>query len=128
MKHDFLKPCNSKSIIVDTGEKKGLQMGYIKLKSKIKYPDCKKTSESNAESIGSVYLFSSAIKIQNCRQKITMKQMLHLSRVKNYYLVTYTGTIRNGNTTFKQARGQRIIGSLDKILQSEEGLVSSNHC
>lgn len=102
-------------------------MGYIKLKGKIKSPDCKKTSESNAESIGSVYLFSSAIKIQNCGQKITMKQMLHLSRSKNYYLVTYTGIIRNGNTTFKQARGQRIIGSLGKILQSEEGLLSSNH-
>lgn len=51
--------------------------------------------------------------------------MLHLCMLKNYYLVAYTGITRNGNFTFKQARGQRIIGSLDKILQSEEGLSPS---
>lgn len=124
MKHDFLKPSNSKSILLNTSKEKGLQMGYIKLKGKIKYPDCEKTSEYNADSTGWAYVFSSAIKIWNCGEKITMKQMLHLCGLKNCYLVTYTGITRNGNITFKQGRGQRIIGSLDKILQSEGGLFS----
>lgn len=42
-------------------------MGYGRLKGKVKYPDYKKTSEPNTEHIGWVYLFSSAIKIGNCR-------------------------------------------------------------
>lgn len=54
-----------------------------------------------------------------------MKHTLHLCRWKSYYLVIYTGIARNGNTTFKQARRQRIIGRLDKTLQNEEGLFSS---
>lgn len=54
-----------------------------------------------------------------------MQQMLHLCMSKNYYLVAYTGKTRNGNFTFKQAREQRIVGSLDKILQSDEGLSPS---
>lgn len=67
MKHDVLKSSNSKSISLDYNKKKGLQMGYGRLKGKVKYPDYKKTSEPNTEHIGWVYLFSSAIKIGNCR-------------------------------------------------------------
>lgn len=57
-------------MLLNTGKKKGLQMGYINLKGKVECKkNCKKTSESNAESIGWVYLFSSAIKIWNCGGK-----------------------------------------------------------
>lgn len=38
MNHNFSKPSNSKSILLDTGKKKGLQMGDVKLKAKINYP------------------------------------------------------------------------------------------
>lgn len=80
MKHNFLNPSNSKSILLDTSKKKGLQMYYIKLKGKIKKPNCKETSESNDDSTGWVYLFSSAIKMWNCEEKIIM--YLHLCRLK----------------------------------------------
>lgn len=52
MKHDVLKSSNSKSISLDYNKKKGLQMGYGRLKGKVKYPDYKKTSEPNTEHIG----------------------------------------------------------------------------
>lgn len=38
MKHNVLNSINSKSISPDTGKKKGLQIGYSRLKGKIKYP------------------------------------------------------------------------------------------
>ena len=41
MKHDFLKPNNSKSILVNTSKKKGLLIGSTKLKGKTKYPNYK---------------------------------------------------------------------------------------
>lgn len=52
MKHDVLKSSNSKSISLDYNKKKGLQMGYSRLKGKVKYPDYIKTSEPNTEHIG----------------------------------------------------------------------------
>lgn len=75
MKHNVLNSSNSKSISLDIGKMKGLQMGYSRLKGKIKYPDCKKSTESNAEHTGWMHVFSSAIKRGNCREKIyiTMK-------------------------------------------------------
>lgn len=52
MKLDFLKLSNSRSILLITGKKTRLQKGYIKLKGKIRHPDCQTISEPSVESIG----------------------------------------------------------------------------